>query len=229
MREYSARLIFLCASTLATTRVLLNSTSPRFPNGLANSSGALGHYLMDHHFVVGASGAIEGLLDRYYQGNVRTASTSPGSGTSVTTPRAAVNTCGGSAIRRRESPGMGARRGRARLRGGAETQAARSGPVVHGSDRVRRVPAPRRQPSAAGQGDDEFGVPLLRIQCTWGENELAMRKDMAASAAEMLQAAGCKEVRTRDAYKEGGLGRSPGSGSTRWVPPGWGAILTPRS
>ena len=62
------------------------------------------------------------------------------------------------------------------------------------------------------QETDEFGVPLLRIHCTWGENELAMRKDMAASAAEMLEAAGCKEVRTRDAYKEGGLGAEPGLG-----------------
>src|SRR5439155_49795 len=55
-REYSGRLVFLCASTLATTRVLLNSKSPSFPNGLANSSGVLGHYLMDHHFRAGASG-----------------------------------------------------------------------------------------------------------------------------------------------------------------------------
>src|SRR5438046_2690071 len=68
-REYSGRLVFLCASTLATTRVLLNSKSPSFPNGLANSSGVLGHYLMDHHFRAGASGTIEGLLDHYYQGN----------------------------------------------------------------------------------------------------------------------------------------------------------------
>src|SRR5204863_545798 len=59
---------------------------------------------------------------------------------------------------------------------------------------------------------DEFGIPVLRIHCTWGENELAMRKDMAASAAEMLEAAGCKDVRTNDAYREGGLGAEPGLG-----------------
>src|SRR5205814_959329 len=55
--EYYARVVFLCASTLGTTRLLLNSTSPRFPTGLANSSGALGHYLMDHHFL-GGSGSV---------------------------------------------------------------------------------------------------------------------------------------------------------------------------
>src|SRR3989475_10968942 len=48
----------------------------------------------------------------------------------------------------------------------------------------------------------------LKIHCTWGDNELAMRKDMAASAAEMLEAAGCKNVRTHDAYRGGGEPRA---------------------
>jgi choline dehydrogenase-like flavoprotein len=59
---------------------------------------------------------------------------------------------------------------------------------------------------------DEFGIPLLRITCTWGPNELAMRRDMAASAAEMLEAAGCKNVTTFDNYREGQLGAEPGFG-----------------
>ena len=58
---------------------------------------------------------------------------------------------------------------------------------------------------------DEFGIPLLKIHCTWGDNELAMRKDMAASAGEMLEAAGCKNVHTYDAYRGSGqLGAEPG-------------------
>ena len=67
--EVFARVVFLAGSALGSTRVLLNSTSPRFPNGMANASGELGHNLMDHHFQVGARGELEGLLDRYYQGN----------------------------------------------------------------------------------------------------------------------------------------------------------------
>ena len=46
----NARIIFLCASTLGTTQIMLNSKSESFPNGIANSSGVLGHYLMDHIF-----------------------------------------------------------------------------------------------------------------------------------------------------------------------------------
>ncbi len=69
MIEFHARVIFLCASTLGSTHILLNSTSPRFPDGLGNASGALGHYLMDHHFKVGASCEMPGFEDRYYYGN----------------------------------------------------------------------------------------------------------------------------------------------------------------
>ena len=67
--EFNAKVVFLCASALGSTQIMLNSTSSRFPNGLANSSGALGHYLMDHHFRVGASGIVDGFDDRYYYGN----------------------------------------------------------------------------------------------------------------------------------------------------------------
>ena len=69
MVEYYGKVVFLCASTLGTAQLMLNSTSNRFPNGLANDSGALGHYLMDHHFQLGASGVMEGLEDFYYIGN----------------------------------------------------------------------------------------------------------------------------------------------------------------
>ncbi|GIV58223.1 MAG: hypothetical protein KatS3mg042_1136 [Rhodothermaceae bacterium] len=57
---------------------------------------------------------------------------------------------------------------------------------------------------------DAWGIPVLKIHCTWGENELAMRKDIAEQAAEMLEAAGCTDVQPFDAYTEGGLGAEPG-------------------
>ena len=55
--EFFAKIIFCCASTIGTTSILLNSKSERFPNGLGNDSGELGHNLMDHHFRVGAKGS----------------------------------------------------------------------------------------------------------------------------------------------------------------------------
>ena len=55
-------------------------------------------------------------------------------------------------------------------------------------------------------------LPVLRIQCSWGENELAMRKDMAASAVEMMEAAGFRDVSPHDFNREGELGAEPGLG-----------------
>jgi choline dehydrogenase-like flavoprotein len=54
--EFRGRIVFLCASALESARILLNSVTPEFPNGLANSSGELGHNLMDHCMGGGASG-----------------------------------------------------------------------------------------------------------------------------------------------------------------------------
>ncbi|RZM19842.1 MAG: GMC family oxidoreductase, partial [Pedobacter sp.] len=66
--EYYARIIFINASTIATTGLLLNSKSSRFPQGFGNDSGALGHNLMDHHSSAGAYGTFDGLKDKYYKG-----------------------------------------------------------------------------------------------------------------------------------------------------------------
>src|SRR5271170_2313753 len=67
--EFKARVFFVCASTLESTRILLNSATSEFPNGLANSSGELGHNLMDHHMGAGASGIMPGHEDKVPFGN----------------------------------------------------------------------------------------------------------------------------------------------------------------
>src|SRR6185503_11085836 len=67
-REYRARLVFLNASTIGTAQILLNSRSPRFPTGLANSSGEVGHNLMDHLSKAGARATIPGLEEEYVFG-----------------------------------------------------------------------------------------------------------------------------------------------------------------
>jgi choline dehydrogenase-like flavoprotein len=66
--EYYARVIFVCASALNTTWIMLNSTSERFPNGFGNDSDELGRNVMDHHFLVGAQAEVDGFEDRYYAG-----------------------------------------------------------------------------------------------------------------------------------------------------------------
>ncbi len=67
-KRYTAKVVFLNASTLGSTQILLNSTSESFPTGIGNRSGVLGHYLMDHPYLT-VSGVIPGLLDKYTIGN----------------------------------------------------------------------------------------------------------------------------------------------------------------
>ena len=66
--EYYAKIIFLNASTIGSTAILMNSVSDAHPEGLGNRSGALGRYLMDHHYHVGASGTYDGFQDSYFYG-----------------------------------------------------------------------------------------------------------------------------------------------------------------
>src|SRR6185503_13152551 len=66
--EYFAKIIFLCASALNSTWILMNSATDIWPGGLGSSSGELGHNAMDHHFRAGASGEVEGFDDKYVFG-----------------------------------------------------------------------------------------------------------------------------------------------------------------
>ncbi|HSB96206.1 MAG TPA: GMC family oxidoreductase, partial [Spongiibacteraceae bacterium] len=64
----TARMVFLCASTVGSVQILLNSKSASFPNGLANRSGTLGCYVMDHTDSVSAIGITAEFPNKYYYG-----------------------------------------------------------------------------------------------------------------------------------------------------------------
>jgi choline dehydrogenase-like flavoprotein len=66
--EFSARIIFSNASALNSTLILLNSTSKRFPNGLGNDHGVLGHYVAFHNYRASANGTLDGMTDQYFSG-----------------------------------------------------------------------------------------------------------------------------------------------------------------
>ncbi len=197
MREVKGRTVFLCASALGSVKILMNSTSSRFPNGLANSSGTLGHYIMDHHFKVGASATFPGFEDTYTYGNRPNG---------VYIPRF------------RNLPGQ--RRDVDFLRGyGYQGGAFREGweraigEAGFGADLKQQLRDPgqwRMYITAFGEMlpdennyvelDDEetdpWDIPVLRPHVSIGENEEAMREDMKTAGAEMLEAAGGIEVGT---------------------------------
>ena len=211
--EAFAKVIFLCASTLGTTRILLNSKSARFPNGLGNSSGVVGHYLMDHHFVVGGGGGIPGLLDHYYEGNRPNGFYIPrfrNLKASNSDNLKFVRGYGYQGGAGRASWGRGA--GEPGI--GVELKRKLHDPGPWGVGMTAFGEAlPRKENRAyLDAKTDEWGIPVLRIDCSWGPNELAMREDMQTQAKEMLEAAGCTNVTSYDRNKPGELGAEPGLG-----------------
>jgi choline dehydrogenase-like flavoprotein len=203
--EFRGRVVFLCASALASTQILLMSTSPRFPTGLGNSSGTLGHYLMDHHFKLGAAGTVPGLEDRYYYGRRPNGIYLPRFRNLDARTRQAGFVRGygyqGSASREGwgrgvQEPGLGVELKR-RLRTPGRWRMTFSG---FGEILPRRENVMTLDPEVR----DAWGIPVPRFHCTLGPNELAMRRDMTVAAAEMLEAAGCTEVETfEDVYRPG--------------------------
>ena len=198
-REYEGKLIFLNASTFGTAQILLNSTSARFPTGLANSSGEVGHNIMDHLSKAGARAVAPGMLDEYVIGRRPT-------GTYVPRFRNLGTKDGKLGFVR----GYGIQAGASRAswaRGGAEPG---FGPEL--KERLR-TPGPWRV-SMQGyceclprhenyidldpERKDRWGVPIPRIHCGWSDNERAMREDLKQQAAEMLSASGCTDVETYD-------------------------------
>ena len=192
--EFFAKIIFLNASTLGTAQILLQSVSDAFPNGLGNSSGQVGHNLMDHHYGVGASGDYEGFEDKYFYGRRPNG---------IYVPRFR-NLDGGSSAGYLRGFGYqgGASRNRAGFDGiGAEMKESITEPgkwSMGWGSWGEQLPVFENKVTLNYDKKDKWGLPTLDIDCSFGENEKKMRVDMMNSAAEMLEVAGIKNIKTYD-------------------------------
>jgi choline dehydrogenase-like flavoprotein len=203
--EFKARIFFICCSTLESTRLLLNSATPDMPNGLANSSGELGHNLMDHHMGGGASGVIPGHEDKMPFGNRPNG---------IYIPRFRnVKSKQKEFIRGYGYQGGGSREGwtRGMSMPGFGTDFKNSlkkpGPWRMGMGGFGEcLPNHNNYVEINKEKLDAWGIPTLTIHCAWGENELAMHKDIAVQAAEMLAAAGARNISVMDQISSPGLG-----------------------
>ncbi len=204
--EYYARVIFLNASTLGSTFILLNSTSRRFPNGLGNGSDQLGRNLMDHHYRAGAEADADGFEDKYYSGRRPNSMYIPrfrNVGTDRQTSFLRGYGYEGSASRQ----GWG--RGVSELSFGADLKQTLTAP---GQWRIGMtsfgecLPYESNRVSLDSDSKDPFGLPLLKVDAEWKENERSMRQDSINSAAEMLEAAGFRDIKVFDAPDNIGSG-----------------------
>ena len=191
--EFLGRTVFLAASALESTRILLNSRSPDFPDGLANSSGVLGKYLMDHTMGVGASATFDGHEDRTTRGTRPNGIYIPRFA-NVTEPQTDfVRGYGyqGSATR------SGWWRGESMAGFGAafKEELLRPGPWRFGIGAFGEcLPRAENQVGLDPEQVDKWGIPTLRISCAWGENERVMMRHAAEQAAEMLEAGGGRDI-----------------------------------
>jgi len=194
--EYHAKVIFSCASAVASTFILMNSVSERFPTGLGNDSGELGHNLMDHHFKVGAAGISEEFGDKYFRGQ---------RANGIYIPR--FRNLNKETTQSDYVRGFGYQGSASRLdwaRGIKELSAFgpkfKADMIAPGPWRFgigawgECLPYHENRLSLNTKERDKWGQPTVTFSCEWKANEYAMRKDMKASAIEMLEAAGLKEV-----------------------------------
>ena len=203
--EYSARVIFLCASTLNSTWILMRSANDVWPGGLGSSSGELGHNLMDHHFRCGANGDFAGHEDRYVFGRRPTGFYIPRFRNLAGERRDYLRGFGyqGSASR------QGWERAVAELGVGGTFKDAMAQP---GPWRVGATAFGEMLPNHANRISidtarvDKWGLPVLAIDCATGENERLMRRDMMNDMAEMLEAAGATSVSVYDNDYAPGMG-----------------------
>lgn len=203
MHEFYAGIIFLNASCMNTTLIMLNSTSRRFPNGLGNDSGELGRNVMDHHLGVGASGEMEGFEDRYFWGRRPNGFYIPRYRNLDGNNRAYIRGFGYQGGGSREAWQRGVRE----LAIGLELKELIKEPgawTIGMSGFGEMLPNRNNRVYLSKDKTDKWGQPQLVFDVEFGENEYKMREDMKNDAAEMLEAAGAKNIRTFD--KPGGPG-----------------------
>ena len=204
--EFYAKVIFLNASTVASAMILLNSRSTAFPDGMGNTSGQVGHNLMDHHFRVGADAEYQGFQEEYYTGRrpngiyiPRFRNISPD-----TVRKDYIRGFGyqGVAFRRLWSdtgeniPGFGQ---------DFKEHLTRPGPwALWMSAWGETLPYYDNRVEQDKDNKDSWGLPLAKIHFEFKDNEKAMRKDMQASAVEMLTAAGFSNINPFDYHSVGG-------------------------
>jgi choline dehydrogenase-like flavoprotein len=203
--QYNAKVIFLCASAFNSTWVLFNSATDIWPGGLGSSSGELGHNAMDHHFRVNASGTVEGYDDKYYFGRRPTGFYIPRFRNINGEKRNYLRGFGyqGAASR------QGWNRNIAELSIGAELKEALSAPgawTIGMTAFGETLPYHENRIFLTDEKKDKWGMPVLAMDCEIKDNERKMREDMKNDGAEMLEAAGIKNVTANDGEYGYGMG-----------------------
>jgi len=203
-REYFARVVFVCASTIGSTQILMNSKSNKFPNGIANSSGVLGHYLMDHNYNAGASGTVAGFEDEIDYGRRPTGLIIPNF---YYQPDGKRNFLRGYALAGGAS------------REGWQSLQHQDGLGIDYKNKLKQagkwkfglyaqgemLPRFENQMRLHPTLKDKWGIPQVEFDCRFSDNETNMMIDAAEQAEKMLKSAGLTDVHSSVSHGPPGL------------------------
>ena len=201
--DYFAKIVFLCASALGSAYIMLNSVSSRFPNGFGNDSGELGHNIMDHNKPGSSNANVEGYLDVAYTGRRPNGFYIPRYRNVGKDKRDYLRGFGYQG--RAQRAGWSRHIDNATIGDDLKKAAHEAGPWTLGMTAFGEI-LPHHENFARldKEKKDKFGLPLMVMNAAVRENERRMEKDMLADAAEMLEAAGYKNVVVRsDSYNVG--------------------------
>ena len=201
--EYFARIIFVNGGTVNSTMLLLNSTSRRFPSGMGNDSGVLGHYLMDHNYRGRLNATYDGYQDQYYFGRRPNG---------VYIPRFRnVGKDKQSAFIRGYAYAAGGSRGTGNVHDetiGADLKQAASEPGLWQmwmTGMGEHLPYFENKIALSKTEKDKWGVPLVEIDCEYKTNEDKLTEDILNSGAEMFEKAGFKNIQMHNSLQAPGL------------------------
>jgi choline dehydrogenase-like flavoprotein len=195
--EYFCKIIFLNASALNSTWVLMNSATDVWPDGLGSSSGELGHNVMDHHYNLGAHGTIEGYEDKYVYGRRPTGFYIPRFANIGNDQRDFLRGYGYQGAAQRN----GWSREIAEMNIGVALKEALTepGPWTMGATGFGEIlPYHENKISLDKTKKDKWGLPVLSMDAELKENEYKMRKAIIADMMQILEVGGAKNITSYD-------------------------------
>jgi choline dehydrogenase-like flavoprotein len=202
---FNSKIVFLCASALNSTWILMNSGTDIWPDGLGSSSGELGHNVMDHHYNIGARGKIEGYEDKYYYGRRPVGFYIPRFVNIGSDKRDFLRGYGYQGAASRD----GWAREIAELNIGSEFKDALCEPgewSIGATGFGEILPHHDNKISLDKNKKDKWGLPVLAMDAELRENELKMRNEIIADLIAMFEAGGVKNVEPWSTYYAIGQG-----------------------
>lgn len=202
---YNAKVIFLNASALNSTLVLMNSKSERFPNGLGNDNDLLGRYVAFHLYRGWAGGTIDGFEDKYFYGknpteciianyrNLKERDTDFVGGYTIFT--GAYRNRAGEVLE--NEPQIGA---------DFKEKLTKPGPwQMYMYMQGETIPKATNRITLSKTETDQWGIPLIETDVDYDDNDEKMIQDFLTESRKMMSKMGARDIYAHDNKQAPGL------------------------